>query len=44
MVTADAKLPVSEFANEPFLDSSKPENRVGASRIWLKSAFSFALG
>ena len=27
MATAEAKIHVSEFANEPFIDFSKPENR-----------------
>ena len=27
MATAEQKLPISEFTNEPFIDFSKPENR-----------------
>src|SRR5690349_15519629 len=41
MATAEAKIHVSEFANEPLLDFSKPENRKAMEEALKKVASEF---
>jgi 1-pyrroline-5-carboxylate dehydrogenase len=41
MATAETKIHVSEFTNEPFLDFAKPENRAGMEAALKKVAGEF---
>ena len=41
MATAEAKIQVSEFTNEPFIDFSKPENRSAMEAALKKVASEF---